>query len=76
MADEGSESLQEFAGMIQEKAGPVPTAREASSSGATGASDSLESLRSALDRQPRMVIAGIAAGIGAAFGYLVGKLLR
>ena len=76
MADNGSESLREFAGIIQEKAGPVPPKYQDNPERAPEHSGGMAALRSTLDRQPKMVIAGVAAGIGAAIGYLVGKLAR
>ena len=80
MTDKEDASLREFAGIIQEKAGlggdgarpeqPVTSAPEQSSQSGP------DWLQSTLGRQPRTVIAGIAAGAGVAIGYLLGKLGR
>lgn len=80
MANDENASLREFAGIIQEKAGPVSNESRPEQSNEPGqnlvtplGSDDLQSV---LSRQPRMVVAGIAAGIGVAVGYLLGKLAR
>ena len=80
MTDKEDASLREFAGIIQEKAGPVGDGTRPEQPAATAPEQSTPSgpgrLQSTLGRQPRTVIAGIAAGAGVAIGYLLGKLGR
>lgn len=77
MADDDSESLREFATFIQQKAAQPESNRQPSSAGADEpASQRQESPQTGVAARPKMVIAGIAAGIGVAIGFLLGKLKR
>lgn len=76
MADEEAESLREFASFIQQKTEQPEADRQQPAGVNEPDTSRREALQAKVDRRSGVVVTGIAAGIGVAIGFLIGKLKR